>query len=140
MPTAASPTEIADLRAELEAAFDARATLDGGAVEVLRPKVERAMQLLESGQARVAEPGDGGWVVNQWLKKAVLLYFRCNDMRVMESGAPGPFWDKVPTRFEGFSRPCTFPANSAAVAIGASETVPQPRQTRWMWVAWSARW
>jgi 2,3,4,5-tetrahydropyridine-2-carboxylate N-succinyltransferase len=41
-------------------------------------------------------------VVNQWLKKAVLLYFRCNDMRLMESGSPGPFWDKVPTRFEGF--------------------------------------
>jgi 2,3,4,5-tetrahydropyridine-2-carboxylate N-succinyltransferase len=103
MPTAASPAELAALRAELEAAFEARATLDAGAIEVLRPRVELAMALLESGQARVAEPDADGWVVNQWLKKAVLLYFRCNDMRLMESGAPGPFWDKVPTRFEGFS-------------------------------------
>jgi 2,3,4,5-tetrahydropyridine-2-carboxylate N-succinyltransferase len=103
MPTAASLAEIATLRAELEAAFEARATLDAGAIERLRPRVELAMSLLESGQARVAEPGADGWTVNQWLKKAVLLYFRCNDMRLMEAGAPGPFWDKVPTRFEGFS-------------------------------------
>src|SRR6478752_3009416 len=103
MPNAASPAELAELRAELEAAFEARATLDAGAIEKLRPRVERAMSLLESGEARVAEPSAEGWVVNQWLKKAVLLYFRCNDMRLMESGSPGPFWDKVPTRFEGFS-------------------------------------
>ena len=57
---------------------------------------------LESGEFRVAEPdGNGGWQVNEWLKKAVLLYFRVNDMVVME-GAPGPFWDKVPTRFDGY--------------------------------------
>ena len=49
----------------------------------------------------MAEPTGDGWQVNEWLKKAVLLYFRCNDMRVME-GAPGPFWDKVATRFEGY--------------------------------------
>jgi 2,3,4,5-tetrahydropyridine-2-carboxylate N-succinyltransferase len=118
MPTAASPAEIAALRTQLEDAFEARATLDAAAVEALRPKVERAMQLLESGEARVAEPGDGGWVVNQWLKKAVLLYFRCNDMRLMEAGAPGPFWDKVPTRFEGFGE-ADFRALGSRVVPGA---------------------
>jgi 2,3,4,5-tetrahydropyridine-2-carboxylate N-succinyltransferase len=118
MPTAASPAEIAALRTQLEDAFEARATLDAAAVEALRPKVERAMQLLESGEARVAEPGDGGWVVNQWLKKAVLLYFRCNDMRLMQAGAPGPFWDKVPTRFEGFGE-ADFRALGSRVVPGA---------------------
>ena len=93
MPTAASPAELAELRAELEAAFESRASLDAAAIDRLRPRVERAMALLESGEARVAEPEAGGWVVNQWLKKAVLLYFRCNDMRLVEAASPGPYWD-----------------------------------------------
>ena len=48
--------------------------------------METALDLLDSGKVRVAEKRDGGWVVNQWLKKAVLLSFRLNDMQVM----PGP--------------------------------------------------
>ena len=118
MPTATTPADLAQLRNELEAAFEARATLDAAAIERLRPRVERAMSLLESGEARVAEPGEGGWTVNQWLKKAVLLYFRCNDMRLMESGAPGPYWDKVPTRFEGFAEE-DFRALGSRVVPGA---------------------
>ena len=118
MPTATPPAELAQLRNELEAAFEARATLDAVAIERLRPRVERAMSLLESGEARVAEPGEGGWTVNQWLKKAVLLYFRCNDMRLMESGSPGPYWDKVPTRFEGFAEE-DFRALGSRVVPGA---------------------
>jgi 2,3,4,5-tetrahydropyridine-2-carboxylate N-succinyltransferase len=57
--------------------------------------------LLESGDARVAEPVDGGWKVNEWLKKAVLLYFRCHDMDVM-GDVTCPYWDKVPLRFENY--------------------------------------
>ncbi len=91
------------LRAKIEDAFERRATLLADEIDAdVRPAVERVMSLLESGEARVAEPTSDGWQVNEWLKKAVLLYFRCNDMRVME-GAPGPFWDKVATRFEGFA-------------------------------------
>ena len=91
------------LRAKIEDAFERRATLVTDEIDAdVRPAVERVMSLLESGEARVAEPTGDGWQVNEWLKKAVLLYFRCNDMRVME-GAPGPFWDKVATRFEGFA-------------------------------------
>ena len=91
------------LRAKIEDAFERRATLVTDEIDAdVRPAVERVMSLLESGEARVAEPTSDGWQVNEWLKKAVLLYFRCNDMRVME-GAPGPFWDKVATRFEGFA-------------------------------------
>ena len=96
------PVDVA-LRAKVEDAFERRATLMTDEIDAdVRPAVERVMSLLESGAARVAEPVGDGWQVNEWLKKAVLLYFRCNDMRVME-GAPGPFWDKVATRFEGFA-------------------------------------
>ena len=52
--------------------------------------------------ARVAEPdGNGNWQVNQWLKKAVLLYFRTQEMELVE-GYPAPYWDKVPARFADF--------------------------------------
>ena len=75
--------------------------LDAAAIEALKPDLYHVIALLESGDARVAEPQDGGWKVNEWLKKAVLLYFRCHDMDVM--GEPGnPFWDKVPLRFENY--------------------------------------
>ena len=93
----------AGLRAIIEDAFERRASLTVAEIDgSTRTTVEQAIALLESGHARVAEPdGKGGWKVNEWLKKAVLLYFRCNDMQLME-GAPGPYFDKVPTRFEGF--------------------------------------
>jgi len=65
----------------------------------LRPAVEQVLDLLESGARRVAEPdGRGGWTVQAWLKKAVLLYFRLNDNRVVDGGAALAF-DKVPLRF-----------------------------------------
>jgi 2,3,4,5-tetrahydropyridine-2-carboxylate N-succinyltransferase len=65
----------------------------------LRPALAQVMELLEAGEQRVAEPdGQGGWNVNQWLKKAVLLYFRINGNRVVDGGAALAF-DKVPLRF-----------------------------------------
>ena len=97
------PAGIAELHAIIEDAFERRATLTPSEIDgSTRPAVEQVIALLESGKQRVAEPGKGGsWQVNEWLKKAVLLYFRCNDMQIMD-GAPGPYWDKVPTRFEDF--------------------------------------
>jgi 2,3,4,5-tetrahydropyridine-2-carboxylate N-succinyltransferase len=71
----------------------------------VRDAVEAALELLDSGAARVAEKqADGSWTVNQWLKKAVLLSFRLNDMELIE-GAPGGavWWDKVPSKFVGWS-------------------------------------
>src|SRR5207342_296263 len=68
-----------------------------------RPAVERVIEGLEAGEFRVAEPdGKGGWQVNEWLKKAVLLYFRVNEMQLVDA-KPAPFWDKVPARFSGYS-------------------------------------
>jgi 2,3,4,5-tetrahydropyridine-2-carboxylate N-succinyltransferase len=90
------------LRAIIEDAFERRASLTAAEIDgSTRSAVEQAIALLESGRARVAEPAQGGWRVNEWLKKAVLLYFRCNETQLM-AGMPGPFWDKVPTRFEDF--------------------------------------
>jgi len=90
------------LQAIIEDAFERRATLSAAEIDgSTRPAVEDAIALLESGQARVAAPAGRKWQVNQWLKKAVLLYFRVNDMQLVES-YPAPFWDKVPQRFQGF--------------------------------------
>jgi 2,3,4,5-tetrahydropyridine-2-carboxylate N-succinyltransferase len=70
----------------------------------VREVVEAALELLDGGAARVAEPdGQGGWQVNQWLKKAVLLSFRLNDNAVMDYGSAGaPSFDKVPLKFTGW--------------------------------------
>jgi len=74
------------------------------ASEDVRASVEAALELLDSGKARVAEPdGNGGWKVNQWLKQAVLLSFRLNDNVLVEGGAAGaPAFDKVPSKFDGW--------------------------------------
>jgi 2,3,4,5-tetrahydropyridine-2-carboxylate N-succinyltransferase len=84
----------------IDDAFGRRNELTQSEIEThLRPAVEQALGLLESGERRVAEPdGKGGWTVNQWLKKAVLLYFRINGNRVVDGG-PALAFDKVPLRF-----------------------------------------
>ena len=93
----------ADLEAAISAAWDDRAAVTPASREVREP-VEAALELLDSGKARVAEPdGKGGWKVNQWLKQAVLLSFRLNDNVVIEQGAAGaPAFDKVPSKFAGW--------------------------------------
>lgn len=94
---------VDELKFMIDSAFERRAMLTLDEIEgSTRPTVERVISGLETGEFRVAEPdGKGGWTVNEWLKKAVLLYFRVNDMQVVE-GYPAPYWDKVPGRFEGF--------------------------------------
>ena len=93
---------MSELEAAIEAAFDARDTVTPASDDV-RKIVDEALGLLDSGKARVAEKIDGEWVVNQWLKKAVLLSFRLNDNTVMEHGSAGaPAFDKVPLKFAGW--------------------------------------
>ena len=90
------------LKTNIDEAFIRRLNLSATDTHVLRPLVGEVMPGLESGRLRVAEPdGKGGWQVNEWLKKAVLLYFRINDMAVID-GHPAPFWDKVESRFAGY--------------------------------------
>lgn len=93
----------ADLEAAIAQAWDNRASVTPASKAVREP-VEAALELLDSGKARVAEPdGHGGWTVNQWLKQAVLLSFRLNDNQVMEGAAAGaPAYDKVPNKFAGW--------------------------------------
>ena len=90
------------LQAAIEAAWETRADVTPASTAV-REVVEAALELLDAGQVRVAEPVDGGWRVNQWLKKAVLLSFRLNDNTVIEQGSGGaPAYDKVPSKFAGW--------------------------------------
>ena len=91
------------LQSAIEAAWEERDTITPGKSEV-REAVNEALDLLDSGRARVAEPdGEGGWRVNQWLKKAVLLSFRLHDNTTIEHAAGGaPAFDKVPNKFAGW--------------------------------------
>ena len=93
----------AQLSAAIELAWDARDSVTPASTDV-RTVVDAALALLDAGEARVAQPdGQGGWQVNQWLKKAVLLSFRLNDNAVMDYGSAGaPSFDKVPLKFTGW--------------------------------------
>jgi 2,3,4,5-tetrahydropyridine-2,6-dicarboxylate N-succinyltransferase len=91
------------LQATIETAWDARDTISPTTMGEVRDAVETALGLLDSGEARVAEPTAAGWQVNQWLKKAVLLSFRLNDMAMIPGGPGGShWWDKVPSKFDGW--------------------------------------
>jgi 2,3,4,5-tetrahydropyridine-2-carboxylate N-succinyltransferase len=86
----------------IEAAWERRSQITAqNADAALRNAVETAITALDSGEARVAEPVDGDWQVNQWLKKAVLLSFRINDNRVIDAGYTR-YYDKVPLKFSGY--------------------------------------
>ncbi|MCY7279460.1 MAG: 2,3,4,5-tetrahydropyridine-2,6-dicarboxylate N-succinyltransferase [Sphingomonas bacterium] len=95
----------------IDAAWDKRESIATDTTGETRDAVEAALDLLDSGQARVAEPiasdenSSGGWKVNQWLKKAVLLSFRLNAMAEIPGGPGGAtWWDKVPSKFVGWDK------------------------------------
>ena len=93
-----------ELARTIDAAFDNRNDIGPATTGPVREAVDAALDLLDRGAARVAErAADGTWQVNQWLKKAVLLSFRLNDMSVI-AGGPGraAWWDKVPSKFDGW--------------------------------------
>lgn len=93
-----------DLQSTIEAAWDARDTLGLTTQGPVRDAVQTALAGLGDGSFRVAtRDADGTWQVNQWLKKAVLLSFRLNDMELIEGGPGGShWWDKVPSKFAGW--------------------------------------
>ncbi|MBT3660108.1 MAG: 2,3,4,5-tetrahydropyridine-2,6-dicarboxylate N-succinyltransferase [Rhodospirillaceae bacterium] len=94
---------VSQLEALIDAAWEARDEISTETTDETREAVEEALNLLDSGGARVAEKSGDEWQVNQWLKKAVLLSFRLNDMATI-SGGPGgaPWWDKVDSKFKGW--------------------------------------
>jgi 2,3,4,5-tetrahydropyridine-2-carboxylate N-succinyltransferase len=111
--------EHAMLQSIIEAAWDDRDGVNPSTRGEVREAVESALDLLDKGTARVAEKRGGDWVVNQWLKKAVLLSFRLHDMTAI-GGAPGgaTWWDKVPTKFAGMT-PDSFKAAGFRAVPGA---------------------
>jgi 2,3,4,5-tetrahydropyridine-2,6-dicarboxylate N-succinyltransferase len=105
-----------NLRPTIEAAFERRSEITPTQVEpALRRAIEDCIARLDAGKLRIAEPSDGGWRVNEWLKKAVLLYFRINDNQIIECG-PARCYDKVPLKYATH--------DEAAFRIGATRVVP----------------
>jgi 2,3,4,5-tetrahydropyridine-2,6-dicarboxylate N-succinyltransferase len=110
----------AELQSIIDTAFDNVDAIDTKTTGDVRDAVNEVLTLLDNGEVRVAEKGDKGWVVNQWLKKAVLLSFRLNDMETI-AGGPGNstnWWDKVPSKFEGWG-PQEFSAAGFRAVPGA---------------------
>ncbi|WP_296819000.1 2,3,4,5-tetrahydropyridine-2,6-dicarboxylate N-succinyltransferase [Brevundimonas sp.] len=101
-------TDLAAIKADVEAAWEARADLSPETRGAPRKAVETALELLDDGRFRVAErEADGTWTTHQWLKKAVLLSFRLNPNAVMggtddthNHSSVGPWFDKVPNKFD----------------------------------------
>jgi len=95
---------LAALEQTIEAAFENRDSVTLNTKGEVRDAVVAVLDLLDKGEARVANKGDdGNWTVNQWLKKAVLLSFRLNDMEVIGGGnGRSNWWDKVPSKFDGW--------------------------------------
>jgi 2,3,4,5-tetrahydropyridine-2-carboxylate N-succinyltransferase len=95
---------MSDLAKTIDDAFEARNDVNTSTKGAVRDAVDSALELMDKGEARVAEKAsDGTWQVNQWLKKAVLLSFRLNDMGPIAGGPGGAnWWDKVASKFEGW--------------------------------------
>jgi 2,3,4,5-tetrahydropyridine-2-carboxylate N-succinyltransferase len=108
--------DLQKLQTTIDAAFERRAEITPRNVPAdVNAAIEQSITLLDSGQARVAEKVDGKWVVNQWLKKAVLLYFRAHDNAVMDAGFTR-FYDKVPLKYAE--------ATEAELRAGGARVVP----------------
>jgi len=94
---------MSDLQQIIEQAFENRAEINPANVDAdVRNAVQSAIEMLDSGEQRVAQPMDGGWQVNEWLKKAVLLSFRIRENQIMPGGFT-QYFDKVDSKFDGCS-------------------------------------
>ncbi|MGA3157674.1 MAG: 2,3,4,5-tetrahydropyridine-2,6-dicarboxylate N-succinyltransferase [Steroidobacteraceae bacterium] len=116
-----------DLKHTIDEAFEQRAQLSGSSVApAIRAAIETAIGLLDRGELRIAEKGASGWVVNEWLKKAVLLYFRTHENEVFEAGYTR-FFDKVPLKYTAME--------PAALAAGGVRIVPSAIVRRGAYIA-----
>jgi 2,3,4,5-tetrahydropyridine-2-carboxylate N-succinyltransferase len=92
-----------DLKHIIEAAWEVRDTLNVATKGEVRDAVRETIDQLDGGILRVASRGDDGvWTTHQWAKQAILLSFRLNPNELMVGDAPGPYWDKVPSKFTGW--------------------------------------
>lgn len=94
---------MTDLKTTIEQAWEARDSITTQTTGAVRDAVMATIEQLDSGTLRVAERGaDGTWVTHQWAKQAILLFFRLTANRLIDEGAPHPYWDKVPLKFTGW--------------------------------------
>ena len=92
-----------DLQTVIEAAWETRDTLSSATKGAVRAAVDETISRLDAGTLRVASRADDGvWTTHQWTKQAILLSFRLNANQLMEADQPGPYWDKVPSKFTGW--------------------------------------
>ena len=105
--------DIENMKSVIERVFDNNEDINPNTTGEIRDSIETALDYLDKGKLRVAEPlGNSKWQVNQWLKKAVLLSFKINDMDVISGGpksqnnSPANWWDKIPSKFSGGSKDC----------------------------------
>ena len=120
-------TDRTRLQALIEAAFERRAELTPQTVSAeLAAAIEECIGLLDCGAVRVAEPAPGGWVVNEWLKKAVLLSFRMRENQVVDAGFTR-FYDKVPLKYAQ--------ATAEELRAGGSRVVPHALVRRGAYIA-----
>lgn len=120
MANAQPIAESVSLAATIDTAWESRDSIHCGTQGPWREAVNQTLEALDAGQLRVAEKIDGQWVVHQWVKKAVLLSFRLNPMQVIHGAPARPgfdahWWDKVPSKFEGWSEQDFQTANFRAV-------------------------
>ena len=119
--------ELAQLRTVIDAAYERRAALiPRHTAAELYEALEECLTLLDRGELRVAEPRAGGWVVNEWLKKAVLLSFRVRENRLVDGGFTR-FYDKVPLKYAA--------ASEEELRAGGVRIVPQALVRRGAYVA-----
>ncbi len=122
-----SDEDLQSLKSAIDAAFEFRADITPKNVPAgLEGVLEKCMALLDAGAARVAQRKDGIWGVNEWLKKAVLLYFRSHDNRVMDAGFTR-FYDKVPLKYAQ--------ATESQLRAGGARIVPHAIVRRGAYVA-----
>ena len=117
------------LRQVIDAAWEERDSLGITTRGEIRDSVEEAIRRLDEGEARVAEKGADGWTVNQWLKKAVLLSFRLNDNALIPGPGGTAWFDKVPSKFEGWDEQ-RFRARLRAVPGAIAAAAPMSAGTR----------
>jgi 2,3,4,5-tetrahydropyridine-2-carboxylate N-succinyltransferase len=124
-------TDLTTLAATIDEAFERRAELTAkSSPPALRHAIEECIELLDSGEARVAEKKSGQWIVNQWLKKAVLLYFRTHDNLVIDGGYTR-FFDKVPLKYAARSQA----DDGESLRSGGTRVVPPAVARRGSYVA-----
>jgi 2,3,4,5-tetrahydropyridine-2-carboxylate N-succinyltransferase len=120
-------SDLTGLKSIIDDAWERRTELTPGNLPpALASALEECIALLDSGRARVAEPRDGGWVVNQWLKKAVLLSFRTRDNTLVDAGFTR-FYDKVPLKYAG--------ATAEELRAGGARIVPHAVVRRGAYIA-----